>query len=274
MPIFTHQDIDFYFQDSGHGIPFFFQHGLGGDVTQPFGLFRPPSFIRLLAFDVRGHGRTYPVGKPEQLCFDVFADDLLALMRHLGLTRAIIGGISMGAALALNFALRYPGHVLGLVLSRPAWLDAPHPWNVKMFTLIAGLLRAHGAVKGKEIFKQSAEYQDTLRQWPDVAQSLALQFEHPQAELTAIKLERIIQDTPSRDRRAWSSIHVPTLVLANRHDPIHPFEFGEELARRIPGAQLEEITAKSVSLERHEADVQGRLESFLVRHFAPGPAAS
>ena len=271
MPIFTHQNIDFYFQDSGQGVPFFFQHGLGGDVTQPFELFRPPSFIRLLAFDVRGHGRTCPLGEPERICFDVLADDLLALMRHLGLPRAIIGGISMGAALALNFALRYPGHVLGLVLSRPAWLDAPHPWNVKMFTLIAGLLREHGAAQGQELFKQSVDYQETLRQWPDVAKSLALQFEHPQAEQTAVKLERIIQDAPSRDRRAWASIRVPTLVLANRHDPIHPYEFGEELARRIPEAEFQEITAKAVSVERHGAEVQARLESFLERHFAPSP---
>ena len=40
MPIFRHDDIEFHYQDSGSGgRPFVFQHGLGGDVNQPFGLF-------------------------------------------------------------------------------------------------------------------------------------------------------------------------------------------------------------------------------------------
>ena len=274
MPSFTHDRIEFFYQDTLRGVPFVFQHGLGGDVTQPFGLFRPPAWVRLIAFDARGHGRTEPLGEPEKLCFDVFATDLLALLEHLKIERAIVGGISMGAALALNFTLHFPARVLGLVLSRPAWLDAPHPWNVHIFTLVSQLMREHGREQGRALFLQTPEYRDALRQWPDVANSLASQFENPRAEISATKLERIIHDTPSRDRREWSAIRVPTLVLANRLDPIHPFEFGEELARRIPGAEFHEITAKSVSVERHGADVQARLESFLEAHFAPAPPAA
>ena len=77
------------------------------------------------------------------------------------------------------------------------------------------------------------------------------------------KLEAIIKDTPNADRQQWKAIQVPTLVLANRQDPIHPFEYGEILAHSIPGAQFKEITSKSVSLERHEADVQKCIEEFL-----------
>ena len=92
----------------------------------------------------------------------------------------------MGAAIALNFALRFPDRTLGLVLSRPAWLDAPHRWNVQMFTLISKLLREHGANAGQALFRQTPEYQETHRQWPDVALGLALQFENPQAEAAAV----------------------------------------------------------------------------------------
>jgi len=45
----------------------------------------------------------------------------------------------------------------------------------------------------------------------------------PDVEASAVKFERIITDAPCRDRRAWSAIRVPTLVLANRRDPIHPY---------------------------------------------------
>jgi pimeloyl-ACP methyl ester carboxylesterase len=270
MPTFNHHGIDFYYEDTGSGLAFVFQHGLGGDVTQPLGLFQPPTGVRLLAFDARAHGRTQPAGDLERLHFDTFAEDLLALLDHLHIDRAVIGGISMGAGIALNFALRFPQRTLGLVLSRPAWLDAPHPWNVRMFTLISGLIREHGAKKGQELFRQTDEFRDTLRQWPDAAHGLALQFDSPQAETNAVRLERIIKDSPCRDRREWASITVPTLVLANRLDPIHPYEFGEEYARLIPNAELREITSKSVSIERHGADVQRELEEFFRRHFAIG----
>ena len=46
-------------------------------------------------------------------------------------------------------------------------------------------------------------------------------------------------------------------------DPIHPFKYGEVLARLIPKAEFREITAKGVSLEQHYADVQRVLAGFL-----------
>lgn len=267
MPFFEHDGLRFHYRDEGSGQPFFFQHGLGADVSQPFSLFKPPPGIRLIGFDARTHGQTHPVGPPEKIGLATFADDLLALMDYLKIPTAIVGGISMGAAIALNFVLRHPERVVGLVLSRPAWLDAPNPWNVKMFSLLSQLLRDHGRVKGKQVFLQTADYMDTLRRWPDVATSLAGQFDHPEAEEGAFKFERIIHDTPSRDRREWAGIKVPTLVLANRRDPVHPYEYGEVLARLIPDAELRELTPKSVSLEQHNADVQIHLDEFVQRHF-------
>jgi pimeloyl-ACP methyl ester carboxylesterase len=267
---FTHDGIRFHYRSLGSGRPFVFQHGLGGDLTQPFGLFRPPAGIQLLAFDARAHGLTEPIGDPDRLCFRVFAEDLLAFLDHLGIDRAIIGGISMGAALALHFVLRWPDRAAGLVLSRPAWLEGPCPWNVKMFTLIAGLIRRYGAVRGLEEFRRTADYGEIREKWPDVAESLAQQFQKPGVEENSIKLERIIRDSPHPVRSAWSGIAVPTLVLGNRLDPIHPFEYAQELARAIPGAEFKEVTSKSTSVDQHGADVQRALEDFLLRRFGAG----
>lgn len=265
MPFFTHDGIEFHYQESGAGRPFVFQHGLGGDVTQPFGLFHPPAGVRLLAFDARGHGKTAPLGDPVQLCFRVFGEDLCAFLDHLGIQRAVVGGISMGAALALHFTLRWPARAGALVLSRPAWLEDPCPWNVNIFSLIAKLVRAHGPAEGLIRFRQTPDYAEALREWPDVARSLAQQFENPRCEETVEKLERIIIDRPHPDRAAWSRLKLHALVMANRLDPIHPFAYGEELAREIPGAVFREIAAKSVSVEQHGGDVQQALEEFLGR---------
>jgi sugar phosphate isomerase/epimerase/pimeloyl-ACP methyl ester carboxylesterase len=265
--VFPHDGIDFHYQTAGFGVPFFFQHGLGADMTQPFGLFRPPGGVRMIGFDCRAHGRTHPVGPPEKISLAAFADDLLALMDHLQMEKAVVGGISMGAAVALNFALRHPQRLLGLVLHRPAWLDAPRRDNVAVFTAIAGLLRQHGAEKGLELFKQSEIYRRALAGSSASAASLAAQFLHPRAQETVVRLEKIPLDAPSADRRQWRAIAVPTLVLANDHDAIHPLEYGVTLAREIPGAEFKELTPKSVSADLHREETQRFLEDFLLRHF-------
>lgn len=263
MPFFEHDGLTFHYRDQGQGLPFVFQHGLGGDTNQTFGLFSPPPGIRLLTLDCRRHGQTRPLGGAEKLSFTTFAEDVRALLDHLGLPSAVIGGVSMGAGISLNLALRFPERVQGLVLSRPAWLDRPLPENMVVFPFIAGLIRQYGTRQGLELFKQSEAYLEIARQSPDSASSLVGQFEHPRAEETVAKLERLPHDAPNLDRGDWVGIAVPTLVLVTRQDPIHPFEYGETLARSIPGAVLTEVTAKSVSLERHTAAVQVAIQAFL-----------
>jgi len=265
--VFQHDGMDFYYQTEGNGIPFFFQHGLGADVTQPFGLFRPPEGIRMIGFDCRAHGRTRPVGPPEKISLASFADDLLALMDHLRIEKAVIGGISMGAAVALNFATRHPERLLGLVLHRPAWLDRPRGGDAGVFPVIAGLLREHGAEKGLELFKQTEIYRRMLAGSPASASSMASQFLKPRAVENAARLEKIPLDSPGSDRRLWRAIAVPALVTAGGRDPIHPLEYGVILAREIPGAEFKELTPKSVNADLHQEETQRFLENFLARHF-------
>ncbi len=59
--------------------------------------------------DCRGHGRTVPLGNRHFLRFNSFSNDIINLLDHLNLPKVVMGGISMGAGIALNFAVRYPG---------------------------------------------------------------------------------------------------------------------------------------------------------------------
>jgi len=268
MPMLHYDNLDFHYRDAGAGVPFVFQHGLGGDLNQPFGVFVPPRGFRMLAFDCRAHGQTFPLGDETKICLPAFADDLLGLLDAWRLERIIVGGISMGAAVALNFAVRYPDRIMGLVLSRPAWLDGANPTNVRLYALIADLIRQHGARRGRELFQESTMYQEVLKESSDCAASLLGQFWNPRAEETVVKFHRILEGSPTRDLAELKAIRVPTLVLANRQDPIHPFEFGEVLARTIPGAEFRELTPKSVSATAHIGDVQRAISDFLNRHFS------
>jgi pimeloyl-ACP methyl ester carboxylesterase len=283
MAVFERDGIAFHYHDVGRGVPFVFQHGIGGDARQPAGLFRPPAGIRLLCLDARAHGQTRPLGDPSALTFDVFGDDVVAWLDHLGVGQAVVGGVSMGAGVALNVAVRYPERVAGLVLSRPAWLDGPMPpENLARYAGLARLLRAVGAAGDREQalrvavaeLEASDDYRGLLASSPDTAQSLRGQLTNERAVDAVARLERLPGDRPLADLRAAAAIRAPTLVLAHRQDPVHRYELGEALARRAPGALLVELTPKSLARERHATEVQGCLEAFLAQFMASAAGPS
>jgi len=195
------------------------------------------------------------------------ADDLIALTDHLQIERAVMGGTSMGAGVALNCALRYSQRVLGLILLRPAWLDCPNEMNAKLFGLIADMIRKHGPEAGLETFKRSDAYQSIAQECPDAALSLLGLFADQSTRENIARLQRIPQDAPNRDRTEWRRMGVPTLVMTTRGDPIHPFEYGQVLAKEIPGARFEELTAKSVDLAQYTSDLRRCLGEFLQNKF-------
>ncbi|HEY3289949.1 MAG TPA: alpha/beta hydrolase [Anaerolineae bacterium] len=262
MPLFKRDGLIFNYVDIGDGVPFVFQHGMGGDVHQPTGIYIPQN-ERLLAFDCRGHGGTTPLGDVNKLSFADFADDLIALLDYLKIQQAVIGGISMGAGVALNTAIRYPHRASALVLSRPAWLWQAAPDNLAVYTLIAKLLRMEGPETGLASFIKSDIYHAIQVESPDAANSLVGQFTNPRALETVDKLERMPNDAPAHSEMELRKIQMPVLVMASRQDPIHPFDFGMRLSDVIPGARFEELTPKSMSQERHRADVQRFVSSFI-----------
>src|SRR5262249_4656101 len=61
--------------------------------------------FRVITPDLRGAGASI---YREPLRWEQFADDLAALVRHLGVPRAVVGGVSFGAGVAVATALRHP----------------------------------------------------------------------------------------------------------------------------------------------------------------------
>jgi pimeloyl-ACP methyl ester carboxylesterase len=270
MQFFPRDELEFHYRDGGRGLPFLFEHGLGSDLSQPFGLYRPAAGVRLIALDMRGHGETRPLGDAGKLTLADLAGDAIALLDHLGIGQAVVGGISLGAAVAAKVAIFYPERVLGLILSRPAWIDRPLPENVHLYATIARLIREVGPTEGLERFRASPEFLRMERDSPDCARSLVVQFEHPRAVECVARLERLAADTLCPGRAPYQKIRVPALILGNRRDPIHPWSIAEALSQLITNAELREITPKSVSPEIHAADVQEALDVFLSR-FLPSP---
>lgn len=263
MPIFQRDGIEFHFRDEGGGLPFVFQHGLGSDTSQPFELVAPSANVRLIAFDFRGHGQTAPLGNSARLTIPDFAEDVARLVDHLSIAKFVVGGTSLGAAVAMRFALRYPSQVLALVLSRPAWLEQAPPPNLHVLTVVAALLRRHGAGGAHDVFRRTREYQTLIEESPASADSILRLCSTPHPTEMAACLESIPMSRPCEDLRELQSLDVPTLVLAAGRDPIHPLEYGQRLYQYLPQGKFVEITPRSESVAQHMADVRRAVETFL-----------
>jgi pimeloyl-ACP methyl ester carboxylesterase len=263
VPYFRHDDVDLYFEEHGKGQPFVFSHGLGGNLNQALELIGDLPGTHLILYDNRAHGRTKPLGDPAKLSFEVMANDVAALLDHLNLSRAFVGGVSMGAGIGLAFGLRYLQRVKGLVLSRPAWLDAPNPTHLSVFPVIAGLVERFGLEQARRSFEQTVFYEGLRKKYPASAESLLGLFDNQSSEAVVASFRAIPASVPVDSLDRLRTLKAPSLVLANRNDPIHPFELAKVLADKLTGSCFHEFPSKSESVAAHYHEFRRLVIDFL-----------
>jgi pimeloyl-ACP methyl ester carboxylesterase len=107
--------INLYYETHGSGRPMILLHGgLGsGDMFEPV-LPTLAGHHQVIAVDLQGHGRTADIDRP--LDIGLMADDIAALIDHLGLDRPDVVGYSLGGGVALHTAARHPAKVGRLVV--------------------------------------------------------------------------------------------------------------------------------------------------------------
>ena len=104
-----------WYEDEGAGCPVVLVHGwCMSSAVWKYQLEGLSGSYRLLAPDLRGHGRSH--GASGNLDFDSLADDLVDLFAYLNISRAVLVGWSMGAQVAINACAELLNNLAGLVL--------------------------------------------------------------------------------------------------------------------------------------------------------------
>jgi pimeloyl-ACP methyl ester carboxylesterase len=227
-------------------VPVLMLHGLGGDSGQLWPYAGRDAARSRLSPDLRAHGATMLVGQRRSFGFGGLTRDLAALLDRLRFPPSVVVGMSMGAGVAASLALRQPFRVRGLVLIRPAWLDAGPPANLLPLIQAGRLLRRHGAQAGLARFVETAEYGRVLEQSPAAAASLVAQFHAPHAVRRSIRLTQLPRSTPLRQVRDLRRISVPAMVVGTPSDPPHPFEIARIWASALPASHLVAAPARDV----------------------------
>jgi pimeloyl-ACP methyl ester carboxylesterase len=143
--------INLYYETHGSGRPFILLHG-GLGSGEMFGPILPALTAdrQVIAVDLQGHGRTADIDRPFDLGF--MADDVAALIRHLGLDRPDVVGFSLGGGVAFHTAVRHP-EVVGRLVSISA--------NIRRSAIYPEMLGQQGQVSAAaaEFMKDTPMYQ-------------------------------------------------------------------------------------------------------------------
>lgn len=224
--------------DIGQGHPVVFLHG--GLADHRAALFRVANMAdthRIICPDLRGSGRSIYTGS---LSWDRLADDVAALLGHLGVTRAVVGGSSMGSAVAIRFALRHPHLLRGLILMSPLYpgADRPLPDAVTMAMRTMADAGERALEQGVEALRPL--FDSLPAPIRDVAIEMMLGFDAGSVAATTRFLAR--NEQPMESVRELEAISVPVVVLPGI-DPQHPAEIAALYVQHLRHSVVVEQTA-------------------------------
>jgi proline iminopeptidase len=243
------------------GFPALFLHGGPGSQTQPLHRrFFDPGFYRIVLFDQRGCGRSIPPGCTAENTTRHLVDDIEALCKHLGLERVLLFGGSWGATLALAYAGRYPRRVAAMVLrgvflgtrSEVDWYlaglgrELPQAWQA----LTQGdggdiVARYHAAVSRRNAAaaQRWSAYEDAVMALDsEVAATPAEKDAESVLARARVQLHYLAHDCFLQPGALLSRLThlgaIPVLIVQGSRDRVCPPRAAQELARRLPGAEL------------------------------------
>jgi len=216
--------------------PLVLVHGAGGNGMHWPGELRRLPDHEVYALDLPGHGRSGGRGRTE---IGVYTEVVREFADALKLPAFVLGGHSMGGAIALEFALRYGGRLAGLILVGTGARLRVAP---EILTGIQNNIEGTIAL---------------LAEWAH--------GEHIDPNLQRIYLRRLREVDPrvlagdflacdAFDRRAdVAAITMPTLILCGAADRMTPVKYSQFLATQMPGARLSILSGAGhmVMLEPH-----------------------
>ncbi|MEU6402569.1 alpha/beta fold hydrolase [Streptomyces sp. NPDC046985] len=237
MSRMTVDDAALHYDDLGpaDGIPVVLVHGhpFNRTLWAPQAQALVAAGHRVITPDLRGYGDSGVT--PGTVFLSVFADDLAALLDHLGVDGAVIGGVSMGGQIAMEFRRRHPRRVRALVLSdtsAPAETDEGKAFRNRL----ADRLLAEGmsGYADEVIDKMLAPYNVTAL--PEVAAHVLgmMRATDPRGAAAALRGRAERPDY----RATLDAVDVPTLIVVGADDAYTPVTDAERLRRHVPHATL------------------------------------
>ena len=244
--------VNLYYESHGKGEPLVLipSTAFSGEVWKPFQVPELSKSLNLIIHDPRGCGRSNAA--QEVYTIDQMANDIVALLDHLGISSAHVLGHSMGGRIGLSMALNFPGRMKSLILaasgSGPAARPGPDcipglPHRIVFELIEMGFEKSiRHEICGSDTFF-TKEFRE---RHPDKVEEF-----YKLAWATHAKLSEFVHLIIARHN--WEGTHrlgdikVPTLVVIGDADAARSNHLAqaEILAKRIPGAELKILNGQS-----------------------------
>jgi len=241
--------------------PLVLAYGIGGntDMWAP----NTPALSatrRVILWEPRGHARSDSPADPARYSFRRWALDLRDLLDHLGLRRAHVGGLSLGAGIATRFALLYPRRVRSLVVTNSSSASGL-PLSVESLVMRARSIEIT-LTQGMDAM---AEY--AMATNPNVAGRLALdpnakaEFYEEYRRLTPIGYANSVRTLLAMDHITdelprLAEHGIPVLLVGGDRDPsLGPMRV---MHRRIQGSRLVVLSPASHFANRDQPEAWTR----------------
>src|SRR3989338_11052967 len=267
MPYLRTDDrVRLYYEEHGRGTPLVLAYGIGGNVEMwDVNVPDLAAHHRLILWEPRGHARSDSPADPARYSFHRWVLDLEAVLEHLGIRRAHVGGLSLGAGIATRFALRFPSRVRSLVVTNSSSASGlPLAWqNIVMRARSIEIALTQG-------MDAMAEYAMTAN--PNVSERLALdpgakaEFYAEYRRLTPIGFANSLRALIALDHITdqLPRLRMPVLLVGGDRDPsLLPMR---GMRRKIRGAKPAVLSPASHFPTRDQPEAWNRaVLDFLAR---------
>jgi pimeloyl-ACP methyl ester carboxylesterase len=248
MSIVKIGDVAIAYEDVGQGFPLILVHGHPFDRSMwrdQVRAFR--AHYRVITFDLRGYGETTVI--PGKTPLGEFARDIAGLLDHLGVDDVILGGLSMGGQIVLEFYRLFPRRARALILADTfAQLDTDERRQERYNTAERLMNEGMHAYADEVLPKMIAPR--TIERQPEVAAHVLsmMRGTSPAGAAAALRGRAERQDyTP-----LLPEITAPTLIIVGGDDEFTPISDAEFMRERIPNSRTAviEATGHMPNLER------------------------
>lgn len=236
MPFFEHDGLRLHYSERGdpEGSPFVMIHGLLWSSRMLRRLAASLPDHRSLLIDLRGHGTSSRPRDPARYSWERLGSDVVALLDHLGIEQAAVGGLSLGANVTLATANAHPDRVGAMIVEMPV-LDRAETFGRRVFGALAGTLDATAPVLGP--LTRAVAGIPLPASVPELASVRDVLSLEPRSG--AALLRGLLDDQLFLHDLDPTRLTMPTLVIGHKGDPLHVLQDAEDLVALLPRAELD-----------------------------------
>jgi pimeloyl-ACP methyl ester carboxylesterase len=221
---------------------------------------------RVVVPELLGHGRSDAPRHATEYRLEYLADQVLALLDHLEVDQAVVGGVSLGANVTLQLAVTHPQRLRAAILEMPV-LERGGVTAVTMFTPLVYLLRAF---PGPARLVMSTARRLPRSPWDAANAFLDAASGDPRATAAVLHgLQAGPLAPPGSERRR---IEVPTLIIGHPRDLLHPIDDATALLEELPTARFLQASSMFEARTRPGRVVEA-VDGFLTEAWRPRDAS-